>query len=179
MDTQILKKLILQALVVCYLPQISLAYDSFKIGWSSANLHEQKGSYGSKNISGILFGIERGWLYDNLVVATYLEGNVSPTSALRDGGYYGISVGGKVGYNFTYVLPYVSLGAEYMSLHYTDTSNNQKNIGGLVAQIGANFRIVDEFGLGIALKSSVPDMYRNDGRYRLLGVAIYFVYQGF
>ncbi|MBR2111612.1 MAG: hypothetical protein IJ950_01440 [Helicobacter sp.] len=66
-----------------------------------------------------------------------------------------------------------------MSLYYTDKSDNQKNIGGLVAQIGVDFSLADEFGLGIALKSSVPDMYRNDGRYRLFGVVVYFVYQGF
>ena len=48
-----------------------------------------------------------------------------------------------------------------------------------MAQIGVDFRLADEFGLGIALKSSAPDMYRNDGRYRLFGVVVYFVYQGF
>ncbi|WP_394976935.1 hypothetical protein [uncultured Helicobacter sp.] len=173
------QKLVLQALLVCSFMQIALAYDSFKIGWSNANLSEQKGSYGSKNISGILFGLERGWLYDNLVVAAYLEGNVWPLSALSEGGYYSIGTGGKIGYNFAHTLPYIALGAEYMSLYYTDKSDNQKNIGGLVAQIGADFRLADEFGLGIAIKSSVPDMYRNDGRYRLFGVVVYFVYQGF
>ncbi|WP_394908999.1 hypothetical protein [uncultured Helicobacter sp.] len=171
-----LKKIIF----VCgVLAHISLGYDSFRVGWSGADLSELKGSYGSKSISGIIFGIERGGLWDNVMVAWYLDGNVWPLNAMNDGGYYSIGIGGKIGYRFTHLLPYVRIGAEYMSLYHTGTNDTQRNIGGAVAEIGTSVDIADGFGLGIALKSSVPNFYGSAGDYRLFNVMVYFVYYGF
>lgn len=158
---------------------IAWGYDSFRIGWSGASVSEIRGEYGSKSISGVLFGIERGGLWDSWLVAGYLEGNVWPLNAMNDGGYYSIGIGGKVGYRFTHLLPYVRVGAEYMSLHHTGTNATQANIGGVVAEIGMSVDIVDGFGLGIGVKSSVPDFYRESGVYRLFNVMVYFVYYGF
>ncbi|WP_394998061.1 hypothetical protein [uncultured Helicobacter sp.] len=166
-------------LLISLLAHIAWGYDSFRIGWSGANLSEIRGDYGSKSISGVLFGIERGKMWDNLVFGAYLEGNVWPLNARNDGGYYGISVGGKVGYKFTHLLPYVRLGAEYMSLQHTGTNSSQRNIGGAIAEMGVSVDIVDGFGLGIALKSSLPDLYRQSGTYRLFNAMVYFVYYGF
>lgn len=171
-----LKKLLLTLSVLAH---IALGYDSFRIGWSGADLSEVKGDYGSKSISGILFGIERGGLWENCLVAGYLDGNVWPLNAMNEGGYYSIGIGAKVGYRFTHILPYVRIGAEYMSLFHTGSNDAQRNIGGAVAEIGSSVHIVDDFGLGIALKSSLPDFYGSAGSYRLFSVMVYFVYYGF
>lgn len=154
-------------------------YEFFRIGYSFGNLSLQKGEIPSKNISGILFGIEKARFFDNVLLGGYLEGNVYPLDSVIDGGYYSLGLGAKVGYKFNNLLAYAKLGAEYMSLSHTPRNIEQKNIGGAALELGGFYHIIEGFGLGLGVKTSVPSFYTNGARAGLVGIMCYFGYVEF
>ncbi|WP_431690874.1 hypothetical protein [Helicobacter himalayensis] len=154
-------------------------YEFFRVGYSFGNLSLQKGEIPSKNISGILFGIEKARFFDNLLFGGYLEGNVSPLDSVIDGGYYSLGLGAKVGYKFNDLLAYTKLGAEYMSLNHTSRNIEQKNIGGVALEIGGFYHIIEGFGLGLGIKTSVPSLYAGGAKVGLVGIMCYFGYAEF
>lgn len=154
-------------------------YEFFRIGYSFGNLSLQKGEIPSKNICGILFSIEKARLFDNILLGGYLEGSVYPLDSVIDGGYYSLGLGAKVGYKFNDLLVFTKLGAEYMSLEHTSRNIEQKNIGGVALEIGGFYHIVEGFGLGLGIKTSVPSFYANGARAGLVGIMCYFGYAEF